>query len=61
MLILAEPLDKTPAVVGNLMFLDPSDVQYLLLDIASVVEFVDKDTDIEILHASFPDFLLDQS
>ena len=35
----------------------------LLLDLASVIECVDKDTQMRMLHVheSFPDFLLDQS
>ena len=60
-LILADLCPKTPQVVGAFMFLDPGEVQCLLLDLASVVEYVDKDTPIRMLHASFPDFLLDQS
>jgi hypothetical protein len=58
-LILSGLSPKTPEVVGELMFLDPGEVQCLLLDLASVVECVGKDTPIRILHASFPDFLLD--
>ena len=60
-LILADLDPKTPEVVGAFMFLDPGQVQCLLLDLASVVECVDKYTPIRMLHASFPDFLLDQS
>lgn len=60
-LILADLYPKTPQVVGAFMFLDPGEVQCLLLDLASVVECVDKDTPIRMLHASFPDFLLDRS
>jgi hypothetical protein len=60
-LILAEFRCKTPEVVGQFMFLDPSEVQCLLSDLASVIECVDKDTEIRMLHASFPDFLLDRS
>ena len=60
-LILAVLNPKTPQVVGAFMFLDPVEVQCLLLDLASVVEYVDKYTPIRMLHASFSDFLLDQS
>jgi hypothetical protein len=61
-LILATNLDpKSPEVVGKFMFLDPGEVQSLLLDLASVIECMDKDTKIRMLHASFPDFLLDRS
>jgi hypothetical protein len=59
-LILADLNRKTPKVVGEFMFLDPGEVQSLLLDLASVIECVDKDTEIRMLHASFPDFLLDR-
>ena len=60
-LILTDLYPKTPQVVEAFMFLGPGEVQCLLLDLASVVECVDKDTPIRMLHASFPDFLLDQS
>ena len=60
-LILADLDPKTPKVVGAFMFLDPDEVQCLLLDLTSIVECVDKYTPIRMLHASFPDFLLDQS
>ena len=60
-LILTDLSPKTPEVVDEFMFLDPGEVQCLLLDLASVVECVGKDTPIRILHASFPDFLFDQS
>ena len=43
------------------MFLDPGEVQCLLLDLASVVECVDNRTEIRMLHASFSDFLFDRS
>ena len=33
----------------------------MLLDLASVVECVDMNTEIRMLHASFPDFLFDRS
>jgi hypothetical protein len=59
-LILAH-LYNSPEVVGEFMSLDPGEVQCLLLDLASVVECVDKKTEIRMLHASFPDFLLDRS
>jgi len=52
---------KSPQVMGGFMFLDPGEVQCLLSDLASVIECVDKDTEIRMLHASFPDFLLDRS
>jgi hypothetical protein len=52
---------KTPELVGEFMFLDPGEVQCLLLDLVSVIECVDNDTEIRMLHASFPDFLLDRS
>ena len=52
---------KSPERVGEFMFLDPGEVQCLLLDLTSVVECVDKQTEIRMLHASFPDFLLDRS
>ena len=60
-LILTDLYPKTPQVVGVFMSLDPGEVQCLLLDLASVIECVDKYTPIRMLHASFPDFLLDQS
>jgi hypothetical protein len=60
-LILANLDPKTPEVVGEFMFLDPGEVQCLLFDLASVIECVDKDTEIQMLHASFSDFLLDRS
>jgi hypothetical protein len=59
--ILADLSPKTPEVVGEFMFLDPGEVECLLFDLASVIECVDKDTEIRMLHASFPDFLLDRS
>jgi NACHT domain len=60
-LVLTNLSPKTPEVVGGFMFLDPSEVQCLLLDLASVVECADKETEIRMLHASFPDFLLNLS
>ena len=60
-LVLTNISPKTPEVVGGFMFLDPGEVQCLLLDLASVVKCVDKETEIRMLHASFPDFLLDRS
>lgn len=60
-LILANISPKTPQVVGEFIFLDPGEVQCLLLDLTSVIECVNKDTEIRMLHASFPDFLLDLS
>src|SRR5277367_4550667 len=61
MLIHVDLDPKTPQVMGEFMSLDPAEVQCLLLDLASVVECVGKDTEIRMLHASFPDFLSDQS
>ena len=61
MLILSNLSPKTPKLVGELMFLDPGEVECLLLDLASVVECVDMNTEIRMLHASFPDFLFDRS
>ena len=60
-LILCNLSRKTPKVMGEFMFLDPDEVERLLLDLASVVECVDMDTEIQMLHASFPDFLFDRS
>jgi hypothetical protein len=60
-LVLTNISPKTPEVVGGFMFLDPGEVQCLLLELASVVKCVDKKTKIRMLHASFPDFLLDRS
>ena len=60
-LILGDLSLKTPEVVSKFMFLDPGEVEHLLLDLASVVECVNKETPIRMLHASFPDFLLDRS
>ena len=60
-LVLTNISPQTPEVVGEFMFLDPGEVQRLLLDLASVVKCVDKETEIRMLHASFPDFLLDRS
>ena len=55
------PSRPTPMVVGEFMFLDPGEVECLLLDLASVVECVDMNTEIQMFHASFPDFLFDRS
>ena len=52
---------KTPKVVGELIFLDPGEVRCLLLDLTSVVECLDMNTEIRILHASFQDFLFDRT
>ena len=60
-LILCNLSLKTPKEVGEFIFLDPGEVECLLLDLASVVECLDMDTEIRILHASFPDFLFDWS
>ena len=60
-LVLTNISPKTPEVVGEFMFLDPAEVQCLLLDVASVVKCVEKKAKIRILHASFRDFLLDRS
>ena len=54
-------LYKTPEVMGQFMFIDPGEIRCLLADLASVVKCLDKDTPIRMLHASFPDFLFDQS
>ena len=60
-LIVSDLFPKTPKVVGEFMFLDPGEVECLLLDLASVVECLDTVTEIRMLHASFPDFLFDRS
>jgi NACHT domain len=60
-LILTDLDPKTPEVVGEFMFLDSGEVQRLLLDLASVVECLDKKTEIRMRHTSFLDFLRDRS
>ena len=60
-LILCDLPAKSPQMVGEFMFLDPGEVERLLLDLVSVVECVDMNTEIRMLHASFPDFLFDRS
>ena len=60
-LILSNHIRKTPKVVGKFMFLDPGEVEHLLLDLVFVVECLDMDAPIRMLHVSFPDFLFDRS
>ena len=54
-LVLMNLHHKTPEVVGQLMLLNPGEVQpeCLLLDLASVVKYVDKDTEVRMLYGAF--------
>jgi len=53
--------NSTPALMEKLLFLKPGDVHILLVDVSSLVTIDESCQTIQIIHASFSDFLLDPS
>jgi len=51
----------SPRKLGDILGLTRGDVRRCLMDVHSVVKVEDDDSDIQIYHKSFPDFLLDPS
>jgi hypothetical protein len=50
---------RMPDALERFMFLNPGDIQQILIDLGSVVSFENQNTEIRVLHASLGDFLFD--
>ncbi|PPQ92124.1 hypothetical protein CVT25_007955 [Psilocybe cyanescens] len=57
----SENLLKIPRLLEKFLGLDDGEVQRLLIDLASLISYQDQNTEIRVLHASFGDFLLDET